>query len=106
MPQQQRFPKNIANTMFQAAAYFQKSAFDTNNPLAVRMADEHISLELYQQAIALSNLVAPDTEFYIQTHNPADLPQAWIYYRQVLTLCNYDQSASLVSQALSGLKAI
>jgi hypothetical protein len=59
----------IANTMLQAAVYFQKSAFDTNKPLAVRMADEHISLELYQQAIALSKLAAPDTGFYIQTHS-------------------------------------
>ncbi|MFJ1267100.1 J domain-containing protein [Legionella lytica] len=59
----------IANTMLQAAVYFQKSALDTNHPGAARMADEQISLELYQQAIALSDRAAPDTEFYIQTHS-------------------------------------
>jgi TPR repeat protein len=43
---------------------------------------------------------------YGELNSPVDLAQAWTFYRQVLTLCNYDQSVSLVSQALSGLRAI
>ncbi|MFJ1267102.1 hypothetical protein ACD661_00865 [Legionella lytica] len=43
---------------------------------------------------------------YGELNNPVDFLKAWACYRQVLALCNYEQSISLVSHALSGLRDI